>query len=233
MMYPRAKSLWLILTLSLMFCLPAHGDAVTVRHGDRDSPKIAITVDDCYDISKVQDIVALCQEYDIKCTFFVIGSALKYEDSETWKSVVDMGCEIGNHTWNHINLTKLNAHRVKFEMLRTQEKVDALLGYHYQMQVMRPPFGKTNIYVQRYVSEIGYQCVTKWDVSQTNPEIAIRKVQNGSILLYHARAKDVRCLKKIIPACVQAGYQCVTVSDLMGLEAIKTSNEPYIYAKEQ
>lgn len=37
-------------------------------------------------------------------------------------------------------------------------------------------------------------------------------VQNGSILLYHGRAKDIRCLEKLIPWLLEQGYECVTVS---------------------
>ena len=91
--------------------------AITVRHGDREQKQIAITVDDCYEISKVEAITTLCQEYHIVCTFFVIGSALKFQDADIWKQVVEAGCEIGNHSWGHKNLTELNAHQVEFQTL--------------------------------------------------------------------------------------------------------------------
>lgn len=209
--------------------------AITVRHGDREQKQIAITVDDCYEISKVDAITTLCQEYHIVCTFFVIGSALKFQDADIWKQVVEAGCEIGNHSWGHKNLTELNAHQVKFQTLRTQQKVDELLGYHYPMQVMRPPFGKTNSTVAGIVSGLGYQAVVKWDVSQTDASIAIRDVENGSILLYHAREKDVRCLEKLIPALLEKGYECVTVSELLELDdiVIDEKSEIYIYDSRQ
>ena len=42
--------------------------------------------------------------------------------------------------------------------------------------------------------------------------------QSGSILLYHANAKDVRCLRTLIPALQEAGYTLCTVSGLLGLD---------------
>lgn len=54
-------------------------------------------------------------------------------------------------------------------------------------------------------------------------------MQNGSILLYHGRAKDIRCLEKLIPQLLEQGYQCVTVSQLLGLPDIVTSDEIYDY----
>ncbi len=148
-----------------------------------------------------------------------------------WKQVVEVGCEIGNHSWGHNNLRELNVHQVKFQMLRTQQKVDELLGYHYPMQVMRPPFGLTNSTVAGIVSGLGYQAVVKWDVSHTNASKAMRSVKNGSILLYHARKKDVQCLRKLIPALLKKGYECVTVSELLELDdiVVDEASELYVY----
>lgn len=155
----------------------------SVRHGDRTSLKIAITIDDCYDARYIQAALELCKDYNIKMTFFPIGNALKYADADLWKSVVEAGCEIGNHSWGHKDLTRLNSHSIKFQMLRTQQKIDALLGYHYPMQVMRPPYGRTNSKVAKAVSLIGYQIIARWDVSETDARKAAKDVQNGSILL--------------------------------------------------
>ena len=226
------------LVVALIMALPVSGYAeeqmtITVRHGDRDHKQVAITVDDCYDISNVQAITELCEKYDITCTFFVIGNALKFQDAEVWQQVVESGCEIGNHSWGHIDLRELNAHQVRFQMLRTQQKVDELLGYHYPMQVMRPPFGQTNSKVARIVYGIGYQAIVKWDVSQTNASQAIRSVKNGSILLYHARKKDVQCLDKLIPALLENGYKCVTVSELLELDDIVIDEESEIYVYDK
>ena len=81
----------------------------------------------------------------------------------------------------------------------------------------------------RAAQSIGYPWVINWDVSQTDPVKALGDVQNGSILLYHARQKDIRCLKRLIPQLPAAGYECVTVTQLMGLELPLPSLEIYSY----
>ena len=108
-----------------------------------------------------------------------------------------------------------------------------MLRYHYPMQVMRPPFGSTNNAVSEAVESVGYRRIVKWDVSQTDYKKAIKQVQNGSILLYHARAKDIRCLTKLIPLLLEHGYECVTVSELLGLKSVATSTDLYVYHREQ
>lgn len=203
----------------------------TVRHGSRENPQIAITIDDCYDTAQVLAAVALCQEYNIRMTFFVIGNALKYADTDVWQAVLDAGCEIGNHSWSHTDLTRLTSHQIKFQMLRTQQKLDEVLGYHYPMQVMRPPQGKTNGAVASAVEGVGYRHIARWDVSQTNAAQALKDADNGSILLYHARAKDIRCLTALIPALLEQGYECVTVSELLALPPVVASDGIYVYRR--
>ena len=100
-----------------------------------------------------------------------------------------------------------------------------MLGFPCAMQVMRPPYGtlsqdphkKSDIWVVEAIEEAGYLHAVRWDVSQTDPDQAIKDVKNGSILLYHANAKDVRCLEQLIPT-LRENYACVTVSELLGLE---------------
>ncbi len=208
---------------------PAVPEGFIVRHGNRGASKVAITIDDCYDRKHIQAAIDLCVTHDIPVTFFPVGNALKYADGELWQNALDAGCEIGNHSWGHKNLTDLNAHQVKFQMLRTQEKLDAMLGYHYPMQVMRPPYGTANNAVAEALKAIDYQKIVKWDVSQTDASKAILDVQNGSILLYHGRARDIRCLKTLIPQLLEQGYECVTVSELLMIPPVATSTDLYVY----
>ncbi len=69
-------------------------------------------------------------------------------------------------------------------------------------------------------------------MSQTDASQALYDVQNGSILLYHARSKDIRCLKELIPRLLEQGYECVTVSELLGFDAVVPSEGTYIYEEE-
>ena len=202
----------------------------TVFHGDREQPRIALTVDDCYNIDHVQAVIDLCREYNVPVTFFVIGKALKVKDREVWQAALDAGCEIGNHTFGHARLPDLSRDGIISQLTRTQTRLDEVLGWHYAMQVMRPPYGrlsadpshKSDLWVVEAIEDAGYVHAVRWNVSQTDPDKALRDVQCGSILLYHANAKDVRCLRTLIPALQEAGYTLCTVSGLLGLDAPET-----------
>ena len=168
------------MALLMLGCALAEDELdITYRFGSREEQKIAVTIDDCYHAEDVRAVLDILQANDVRATFFPIGKALKYEDAALWQEVVASGCEIGNHSWGHTYLTKLSRQKIKFQMLRTQEKVDALLDCHYPMQVMRPPMGKTNQKVEESVAAVGYLAVVKWDVSETDPVKALADVQNG------------------------------------------------------
>lgn len=233
----RRPYLLTIITICVMLCICSNAQAEerckTVFNGDRSEPQIAITVDDCYNADHVRTMVDLCKKYDIPITFFVVGSALKIEDQPLWQEAIDAGCEIGNHTWNHPNLAELNSSNIQFQLDRTEEKLDEVLGYSYPMQVMRPPYGTlstnpdriSDSWVRDAIGAAGYPYAVRWDVDETDADRALRKTKNGSILIYHANRKDVRCLEKLIPKLIKKGFECVTVSEILSSEGANTSGD--------
>lgn len=207
----------------------ALGEILNVRAGSRDEKRIAITVDDCYHREDILAVIELCRENSVPVTFFPIGKALKYDDRDVWQAAIDAGCEIGNHTWSHAYLTNQSVKNIPFQLLRTQEKLDAILGYHYGMQVMRPPMGKLNGAIVSAIDRVGYRAIVRWDVSATTTKGALKKVRNGSILLFHTRYQDIACLEVLIPLLQARGYQCVTVSQLLGLPPNEIGSELYVW----
>ena len=210
----KIACLALAVFLAPIFPAKAVEAGYTVFHGDREQHRVALTVDDCYNIDHVQAVIDLCREYNVPVTFFVIGKALKVKDREVWQAALDAGCEIGNHTFSHARLPDLNRDGIISQLTRTQSRLDEVLGWHYAMQVMRPPYGrlsadpshKSDLWVVEAIEDAGYVHAVRWDVSQTDPGKALRDVQCGSILLYHANPKDIRCLTRLIPNLVEAGY---------------------------
>lgn len=213
----------LSILLSLLLFVPNFASGVepgfVVYHGSREEKRVAITVDDCYNLDCLADMVAMAKEFDIPLTFFVLGNMLHPEDRALWQSVLDAGCEIGNHSYGHPDMAHIQARAALYQLTRTQEALDATLGYHYPMQMMRPPYGRVQrsngTSIADLVEKAGYKRIVLWDVSQTNPDLAIHTVKPGSILLYHTNPKDYNCLRQLIPALKEKGYSFATVSELL------------------
>lgn len=239
---PRLLPAALCLVLLLSVCAGAAGETTAdllknprLQHGSRDSNRIAITMDDVYETEWVWKSVELCRQYGIKMTFFPIGINLKEEDRDGWLDVIAAGCEIGSHSFNHLEFHDIAPYVAWGRLGRFQEALDRTLGVHYPVRWFRPPFGsmtnkdktKPNMYTA--IQRFGYEHTLLWDVSETNPDKAVTRVRNGSILLYHARKKDYECLVKLIPALLEKGFEPVTVSELFEMEPPVPGGELFVY----
>ena len=233
---------WLLMLSMLSFLLPAGAAEeelkFVVRNGSREEKKIALTVDDFFDTSWGWKIRDMWHDFGVTGTFFPLGMSILPEDREEWQRAIDDGIEIGSHNWGHYKMGSSDDLSILSSLGRTQQTLDAVLGYHYQIHCFRPPFGNTTdekgdgTVFHRAVKFFGYSHIILWDVSQTDPEIALRKIKNGSILLFHTRKKDYDCMQAIIPRLLEEGFQMVTVSDLLGFGPNEISEELYVYRKE-
>ena len=242
-------------TIALLICLglllsacaaSAEGenplDDFTLKHGDRSAKKVAITIDDCYKARRdnIVSDVELCRQYNVHMTFFPIvkTGCLSEEYRDLWQSVLDAGCEIGCHGYQHLHLGSFDYWTLLKRLGRWQEELDKTLGYHYQTRWLRPPYGSITggkkLKEKQLVSALkrfGFDHIVHWEVSENDPDKAIKKIQNGSILLYHAIHKDTHCLEKLIPMLLDEGYEIVTLSELFGFDPPETSPELYVYNK--
>ena len=211
-----------------------------VRNGDRKSKKIAITVDDGFELEYFWKDVELCRQYGIAMTFFPVARTeqtyiLRPEDREKWIDLIDAGCEIGSHSYTHYKLGHRDNRGVLWALGMFQQTLDEVLGFHYEVRWLRPPYGSikdnngNENRVRKLIKRFGYSNVITWDVSQTKAKEAIKKVKNGSILLFHARERDYKCLKELIPLLLEQGYEPVTVSELFGYDLPETGGELYVY----
>ena len=219
----RLLSLALCLMLVQQTAFAAIPEDYVVRHGDRESKKIAITVDDGWNMDAVYKIHELSIELDFPVTWFIVGKLFCAEDRELWEDALAHGDEFGSHTWKHAQLLEYSESSADAQVRLSQERVDEVLGYHYPLRLLRPPFGHYMNSEKNFLPIFyahGVEKVVLWDVAQTEPYQAFRDTQNGSILLYHARMADYECLKTLIPMLRDAGFEFVTVSDLLGLEPL-------------
>ena len=219
-------------------------DSFTLKHGSRESKKVAITVDDCYKTATewIEADVELCKQYGIHMTFFPLykTGCLLPEYRELWQSVLDAGCEIGCHGYQHLHLGSFDYWTLVKRLGMWQEKLDETLGYHYETRWIRGPGGSIEngrkLNKDQVISALkryGYQHIVHWDVSETiNMEKALKKIQNGSIMLFHSKKKDTRFLEKLIPELQERGFEMVTLSELFDMEPVETSEELYKYDRK-
>ncbi len=90
-------------------------------------------------------------------TFYILPGAFETpaETSEKLKYLVATGREIGSHTLNHANLSKLQPGQIRENLAKAQAEVARELGSSFEFQTLALPFG---IFPK---SDEGYQAVIK------------------------------------------------------------------------
>ena len=101
-------------------------DYVSTRKYDPDKKIIALTFDDgpsTDETNGTSDLLDLLEQYDSKATFFCLGNRLNDESAPLLKRMVELGCEIGNHSYDHTQLTRLDAQGVRDQIDKTNELI--------------------------------------------------------------------------------------------------------------
>ncbi len=183
---------------------------------DTSRPMVALTYDDgpSQYTSQILDIL---RQYNSVATFFVIGQQVPgYAD--TVRSAVQMGCEIGNHTYSHQVLTRVGIPTIQSQIAATNNAVQSVAGV--APTIMRPPGGGQNETVRNSVG----MPVILWSIdtldwktrnAATTQAAVLGKVRDGDIVLMHdLYSQTAEASRSIIPGLIIQGYQLVTVSEL-------------------
>ncbi len=223
----KSAVLLLIPIMMIRFSMTGHGIS---QYGNvycrstASGGKIALTFDDGPHPRYTKEILSILEEYGVVATFFVIGvNAVNYPTALA--ELVDSGCEIGNHTFSHKSLNKMNENEIKKEILDCEEILFELTGS--RPKVFRPPQGIVPASLGGIVQEAHYNVVL-WSIDTRdwamNPsdqivQTVLRDLKGGDIILMHdyVSGGNTTCdaLRKLIPAILERGYEFVTVSEMI------------------
>lgn len=186
---------------------------------------IALTFDDGPHPKNTPRLLDMLRQRNIKATFYVIGNSVNLYPSIA-RRIVAEGHEIGNHTYNHPNLTKLSNTKVRQELDTTREAIIRATGV--QPRTMRPPYGALRTSQREMIhSEYGYPTIM-WDVDPLDwkrPGTAVVKsrilngTRSGSIVLAHdLHSTTVDAMPTTLDALLAKGFRFVTVSQLLKMK---------------
>ena len=94
---------------------------------EQDQPKIALSFDAAWGNEDTKKILSILKKNDVHVTFFMTGGWIeKYPDDV--KAIAKAGHELGNHSENHKQMSKLSAEECKDEIMKPHNKVKNLTG---------------------------------------------------------------------------------------------------------
>lgn len=188
---------------------------------------VALTYDDGPSNTVTNYILDTLEKYGGKATFFVVGQRIN-GNYQPMQRAVKMGCEIGNHTYSHIDLPSSYSYEITEEITATDNLVKKYTGV--TPKLARAPGGSTDSYSASLVGKpFIYWSVDTRDWESRYAPSVIENVkyytQDGSIILMHdIYDSTAEASEEIIPWLVNQGYQLVTVSEMMYYRGVTLRN---------
>ena len=106
--------------------------------------------------NQLKKLLTLLDEFDIKCTLFVVGTLLNNDQYvKLLRKAILNGHEIGSHTFSHKLLNDLDYKTTYDEILKNDQAIIAKLGV--KPVGFRSPCFSTNIYLDTVLHELGYK----------------------------------------------------------------------------
>lgn len=184
---------------------------------------IALTFDDGPS-SFTNRLLDCLEANNAKATFFLVGEEANYFQDEV-KRIDALGCELGNHTYSHADLTSLDPNGIASEISKTDQLLTELTGH--ASTALRPPYGSINDNVVSTVTTPMFLWsvdTRDWETldAQQTIDTALSEARDGAIILMHdIYSQTVDAAEVIIPKLIEQGYELVTVHELAQAHGIE------------
>jgi peptidoglycan/xylan/chitin deacetylase (PgdA/CDA1 family) len=184
--------------------------------------RTALTFDDGPDPRWTPRVLDALATHSATATFFMVGERAK-RHPELVARVVAAGHEVGNHTWSHIRLDRVDLRHAADQLHRTHETLVELTGR--APTLFRPPWGDIDAVGLLAAAQYGYRVVLWSDlVRGAHPATDLRKLLNtirpGAIVLGHdggptPNAHLMTAFHTLVARLTSAGHTLTTLTDAL------------------
>jgi peptidoglycan/xylan/chitin deacetylase (PgdA/CDA1 family) len=183
-----------------------------------ETKKIALTFDDGPHPRYTEELLDGLAEREVKATFFLLGQNIEGRE-EIIERMAREGHLIGNHTYYHVDITRLSQREACREILDTSEKITAITGQ--PVEYIRPPFGNWDKELECEVMMLPiFWSVDTLDWTTKNEDQIVQKVvtkieENDIILMHDSYDSTVKAALRIVDLLQAEGYEFVTADELI------------------
>lgn len=184
---------------------------------------VALTFDDGPRIDTTGRLLDGLLERGASATFFLLGQRIAGNEDLVRRMQTE-GHQVGNHTWSHVLLQKMDRAAVTGEIGRTDALLREILGEGDYW--VRPPYGLLTPEQRTWFTvPLVHWSVDPEDWKLRNADADVRavlkKVKPGDIILMHDTVPaTVDAAVRIVDALQEQGYTFVTVEELLALQGV-------------
>ena len=197
-------------------------------HGSPSRPIVALTFDDAPHPLYAPLLLDSLRRAGVRATFFCIG-----RNAEAYpyfvREMVREGHEVGNHTYHHIRLNKLDETSVTNEITQANQVLQGIVGK--PITYFRPPGGRFSPTVLRVVQRLGMTLAFWTDdpgdfdnIGQAPLETKLlTNLRPGGIVLLHDNVlQTIVVLPRFLGLASREGFRLGTVSDLVRGQVVQS-----------
>lgn len=194
---------------------------------------VALTFDDGPHPRLTAQILDILERHHVVATFFVVGrNAAAYP--HLLQRMASDGDAIGNHTWDHAWLTRLDQSGMNRQIERTNTAIQAAVP-GYVVRLLRPPYGAINALAKTAIWQHGL-AIVNWSADDQDyrggpaavleHHVLTQTGPGGVVLMHDIHPNTVAALAGEIEALKKKGFRFVTVLDLLDHGPIVSATYP-------
>jgi peptidoglycan/xylan/chitin deacetylase (PgdA/CDA1 family) len=176
--------------------------------------QIFLTFDDGPGGAYTDDILEVLEANNAKATFFLLGQNAQRDPARV-DAILDGGHTLGNHTWDHPDMTTLTRAQMDSQIGRTQNLLES---HGAEVNCFRPPYGAHNTAVNQAITAAGLQRqlwnedTRDWDRPGVDAIVnVLLGATPGDVVLMHDgggdRSQTVEALEIALPQLAAKGYK--------------------------
>ena len=147
--------------------------------------------------------------------------------------MLELGCEIGSHSWDHTQLTTIDLDAVAKQFSDTDDALIQACGQ--AAGVARAPYGDGNSDIYNTVNKPFFMWsldTEDWKLMDADADYSAvmnGDLTDGSIILMHdIHEPSVKAALRLIPDLIAKGYKLVTVSEMAEAKNVTLQNACYV-----
>ena len=189
-------------------------------NAEKKRPMIALTFDDGPG-EYTSELLDCLEENNAHATFFMLGQNVELYPDDV-KRMLKLGCEIGNHSWDHKNMFELDIDSVVKQFNDADQALIDACGQ--ASTVIRAPYGNANEEIMNAVGKPFFMwSLDSLDWSYKDVDLDYKSImednasviKDGTIILMHdIHEPSVKAAERIIPELINMGFKLVTVSEM-------------------
>lgn len=191
-------------------------------HGPRSRDEVALTFHGAGDPAIARELLAIFARHRALVTVLGVGTWLAANPGIAHE-IVDAGHELGNHTYRHLDIDRLDVVSARHEIVRCRDVLTSLIGSggaHFRQSQAQTATTR----VRRLAGEAGYRVCLSYDIDSldyTDPgadavRANMRAARPGSIISMHfGHADTVAAMPHVLNDLANRGIRPVTATRLL------------------